>query len=132
MLDRMQDLGIVEKVGQDRNDTSGKLCVLWGVVEAEDAPPPPRVPPSPETISKGREMIIARCIKHGGKTLETFDELCANGPLTRGDLAQSLGCHRTMIDVALCTLDDFGVVVDLGKVIGDETGHMRRLWDVKP
>lgn len=132
MLDRMQDLGIVEKVGQDRNDASGKLRVLWGVVETEDAPPAPRVPPSPETIAKGREMIIARCIKHGGKTLETFDELCTNGPLTRGDLAERLGCHRTMIDVALRTLDTFGLVVDLGKVIGDETGHMRRLWDVRP
>lgn len=132
MLDRMQDLGIAEKVGQDRNDASGKLRVLWGVVEADDAPPAPRVPPSPETIAKGRAMIIARCIKHGGKTLETFDELCANGPLTRGDLAGRLGCHRTMIDVALRTLDTFGLVADLGKVIGDDTGHMRRLWDVKP
>ena len=131
MLDRMQGLGIVEKVGQDRNEVSGKLRALFGVVEAEDALPPPRVPPSPETIAKGREMIIARCIKNGGKTLETFDELCANGPLTRGDLQERLGCHRTMIDVALRTLDDFGLVVDLGKVMGDETGKMRRLWAVK-
>ena len=51
--------------------------------------------------------------------------------LTRGDLTERLGCHRTMIDLALRTLDAFGLVVDLGKTIGSETGHMRRLWDVK-
>ena len=131
MLDRMQGLDIVEKVGQDRNEVSGKLRALFGVVEAEEVAPLPRVPPSPEIIANGRALIIARCIKHGGKTLETFDELCAHGPLTRGDLQERLNCHRTMIDVALRTLDAFGLVVDLGKTIGSETGHMRRLWDVK-
>ena len=131
MLDRMQGLDIVEKVGQERNEASGKLRSLFAVVEAAEAPTPERIPPSPETVAKGRALIIRRCIKHGGKTLETFDELCANGPLTRGDLAVRLGCHRTMIDVALRTLAAFGLVVDMGKEMGHLTGHMRRLWDVK-
>lgn len=131
MLDRMQGLDIVEKVGQERNEASGKLRTLFAVVEAAEAPTPERVPPSSETVANGRALIMRRCIKHGGKTLETFDELCANGPLTRGDLTERLGCHRTMIDVALRTLDAFGLVVDLGKTMGSETGHMRRLWDVK-
>lgn len=131
MLDRMQGLDIVEKVGQERNEASGKLRSLFAVVEAAEAPTPERIPSSPETIAKGRALIIRRCIKHGGKTLEAFDELCANGPLTRGDLAVRLGCHRTMIDVALRTLEAFGLVVDMGKEMGHLTGHMRRLWDVK-
>jgi hypothetical protein len=131
MLDRMQGLGIVEKVGQDRNEVSGKLRALFGVAEAEATPLAPRVPPSPETIAKGRAKIMRGCLKGGGNTILVFDELCAHGPLTRGDLQARLGCHRTMIDVALRTLDAFGLVVDLGKTIGSETGHMRRLWDVK-
>ena len=131
MLDRMAGLGIVEKVGQDRNEVSGKLRALFGVVEAEDTPPVARVPPSPETIAAGRAKIMRGCLKGGGNTILVFDELCAYGPLTRGDLTERLGCHRTMIDVALRTLDAFGLVVDLGKTIGNETGHMRRLWDVK-
>ena len=131
MLDRMASLGIVEKVGQERNAESGKLRALFGVAEAEAAPPPPRLPPSPETIAKGRAKIMRGCLKGGGNTIVVFDELCAHGPLTRGDLTERLGCHRTMIDVALRTLDAFGLVVDLGKTIGNETGHMRRLWDVK-
>ena len=131
MLDRMQGLGIVEKVGQDRNEGSGKLRTLFGVVEAEDTPPAPRVPPSPETIAAGRAKIMRGCLKGGGNTILVFDELCAYGPLTRGDLQERLGCHRTMIDVALRTLDAFGLVVDLGKTMGNETGHMRRLWDIK-
>lgn len=131
MLDRMQGLGIVEKVGQDRNEVSGKLRAFYGVVEAKEVAPAPRVPPSPETIAKGRAKIMRGCLKGGGNTILVFDELCAHGPLTRGDLQARLGCHRTMIDVALRTLDAFGLVVDLGKTMGSETGHMRRLWDVK-
>lgn len=131
MLDRMAALGIVEKVSQERNAESGKLRTLFGVAVAEAAPPPPRVPPSPETIAAGRAKIMRGCLKGGGNTILVFDELCAHGPLTRGDLQERLGCHRTMIDVALRTLDAFGLVVDLGKTIGNETGHMRRLWDVK-
>ena len=131
MLDRMASLGIVEKVGQDRNEVSGKLRALFGVVEAEDTPPVARVPPSPETIAAGRAKIMRGCLKGGGNTILVFDELCAYGPLTRGDLQERLNCHRTMIDVALRTLDAFGLVVDLGKTIGNGTGHMRRLWDVK-
>lgn len=131
MLDRMAGLGIVEKVSQERNAESGKLRALFGVAEAEAAPPAPRLPPSPETIAKGRAKIMRGCLKGGGNTISVFDELCAHGPLTRGDLQERLGCHRTMIDVALRTLDAFGLVVDLGKTMGSETGHMRRLWDVK-
>ena len=65
MLDRMASLGIVEKVGQERNAESGKLRALFGVAEAEAAPPPPRLPPSPETIAKGRAKIMRGCLKGG-------------------------------------------------------------------
>lgn len=130
MLDRMQDLNIIEQVGQERNPVSGKLRVLLGVVDAEDAPQTERISPSPETIANGRALIANRCNRGGGKTLEVFNELCANGPLTRNDLADRLGCHCSMADVALRTLEKFGLVVDLGKAMGDETGKMRRLWDV--
>lgn len=130
MLDRMQDLNIVEQVGQERNPTSGKLRVLWGVVDAEETPQAERVPPSLETVAKGRAMITSRCNRGGGKTMDVFDELCANGPLTRGDLAERLGCHCSMADVALRTLEKFGLIVDLGKAMGQGTGHLRRLWDV--
>ena len=52
------------------------------------------VSPSPETIAAGRAKIMRGCLKGGGNTILVFDELCAYGPLTRGDLTERLGCHR--------------------------------------
>lgn len=131
MMMRMESLGIVERVGQERNVTAGRIRILFGVVIAKDAQPAQRVPPSPETIERGRAQIMERRRKDGGCTLQAFDELCANGPLTRSDLTKRLGCHCTMIDVALRNLDMFGLVAVIGKAMGSETGKMGRLWDVK-
>lgn len=132
MLDRMQGLGIVEKVGQERNEIAGRMRALFGVVESDELPiTAPRVAPSPETIAAGRELIMRKCLKGGGNTILAFAELCTGGPLTRGDLQKRLGCHRTMIDVALHNLEAFGLVVDMGKSMDSLTGHMSKLWDVK-